>query len=72
MVRDYSDFITIARQIGFFYIIADYSKFALGWFQLASMAELAIAIQFEVGHYLGNRVTVLESEIDATESILSV
>ena len=36
------------------------------------MAELAIAIQFEVGHYLGNRATNIESDYDAgTESILS-
>ena len=52
ITTDYNDMVDIFRKIGYFYITADYSKFALGWFQLASMSELAIAIQFEVTHFM--------------------
>ena len=34
--------------IGIFFLTADYSKYALGFFQLASMAELAIVIRQSV------------------------
>ena len=43
-MNDYNGMVDLFRKIGYFYITADYSKFALGWFQLASMSELAIAI----------------------------
>ena len=36
------------RKIGVFFLSADYTKYALGFFQLASMAELAIVIR----HYV--------------------
>ena len=42
--HNFYGFVTLLRHIGYFYVAADFSKFALGWFQLASMSELAIAI----------------------------
>ena len=33
---------------GIFYLSADYTKYALGFFQLASMAELSIVIRKSV------------------------
>ena len=32
------------KMLGIFFLLADFSKFALGYVQLASMAELALAI----------------------------
>ena len=29
---DYTDFVNLLRSIGYFFVTADYSKFALGWF----------------------------------------
>ena len=42
---EFSDLVETTRMLGVFFLSADYSKFALGFFQLASMAELAIFIR---------------------------
>ena len=60
---DFTPFVDLIRKIGIFFISGDYSKFALGWFQLASMAELALAIQFEVSHLTAFKMTQFEHEV---------
>ena len=40
----YKDIVVSIRRVGLFFLAADYTKYALGYFQLASMAELAIVI----------------------------
>ena len=72
LFEDFTPLINLVRHLGLFFITADYNKFALGWFQLASMAELAIAIQFEVNHLITFRMTQTETQPDAlTESEIS-
>ena len=50
--QDFEPAVIAAKNVGIFYLISDYSKFALGAFQLASMAELALVIRFSVYHML--------------------
>ena len=45
LIHNFEDFIRTTRHIGAFFLGADYSKYALGFCQLASMAELAIVIR---------------------------
>lgn len=44
----FSDMVDTSRHLGCFYEAADYGKLALGFVQLASMAELAIVIRYTV------------------------
>ncbi len=44
LVHNFENFIHTSRRIGAFFLGADYSKYALGFCQLASMAEIAIVI----------------------------
>lgn len=50
--QDFSPAVMAAKNVGIFYLISDYCKYALGAFQLASMAELALVIRFSVYHML--------------------
>lgn len=42
--HNYIDVVYAVRRLGIFFLSADYTKYALGFFQLASMAELAVVI----------------------------
>lgn len=42
--HNFDDMIFTFRRLGIFFLSADYTKYALGFFQLASMAELAVVI----------------------------
>lgn len=44
----YDDMVQTTRLIGSFFLTADYTKYALGFCQLASMAELAVVIRQSV------------------------
>ena len=47
---DYEDFVHLIRKVGTCLTFSDFSKYALGFIQLASMCELAIVIHFSVYH----------------------
>lgn len=60
---DYTDMWESAQRVGSFYIASDYSKHALGFFQLASMAELAIVIR--------QTIIIYKDSLVANDSILN-
>ena len=42
---DFNDLAQTVKLVGIFFLLADYNKYALGFFQLASMVELTIVIR---------------------------
>ena len=44
-VVDFNDLAQTVKLVGIFFLLADYNKYALGFFQLASMVELTIVIR---------------------------
>ena len=57
----------IVRRIGVSQTGSDYSKYALGYYQLQSMCELAIVIRFSVYH-IKRKANLKESELTLDDS----
>ena len=57
----------MVRRIGVSQTGSDYSKYALGYYQLQSMCELAIVIRFSVYH-LKRKANLKESELTLDDS----
>lgn len=66
--KDYYDEVMMIRRIGIAQIGSDYSKYALGFFQLSSMSELAIVIRFSVHHMI--KRADFDFDTDSEDSIL--
>ena len=67
--RDYKPEIDKIRLIGVSQTGADYSKYALGFYQLQSMCELAIVIRFSV-YQIKKKANLKESELTLDDSIV--
>ena len=52
LFKNFQPEVSLVRQIGLMQIGSDYSKYALAFYQLASMCELAIVIRFSVYHMI--------------------
>ena len=70
LAKDYKPEIDMVRHIGVSQTGSDYSKYALGFYQLQSMCELAVVIRFSVYHIkrkANNKESVLSLDDSMTE-----
>ena len=68
LTKDYTAEVEMIRRIGVSQIGSDYSKYALGFYQLQSMSELAIVIRFSVYH-IKRKSDVSDDAHDTEESM---
>merc|ERR1711971_500784 len=69
LTKDYTNEVRQIRHIGQMQIGSDYSKYALAFYQLASMCELAIVIRFSVYHMI-KKEEYEDMDVETDESLI--